>query len=260
MGTSLRPARSLKHEYELYVEQEVEDYKESVPRNVLLSIGDEAVASLTRAPQIVLTELLLCEEVDRLIVRRLRLPTYSTWRQKRVKLMKERQRPEHWGLTSEDPLVRALRAAPERTLSRALVADVADAAHALFLAANGCQVTALSEQEEAIQRVLDAARHNGLDERVDGRIGRLTEWTADAPLTVVVMSSRELAGCQTDERSRIIGSLQRVTVDGGIHLVQSDGNEPVALTELRSRYRGWTVSTGRGETPSDSFVARKGAA
>ena len=41
-----RPARSLKHEYELFVEREIENYKESVPRSVLLSIGDDAVRAL----------------------------------------------------------------------------------------------------------------------------------------------------------------------------------------------------------------------
>jgi len=69
-----RPTRSLKYEYELFVEQEIENYKESVPRSVLLSIGDDAVSALSAEPQLALTELLLCEEVDRIIVKRLRLP------------------------------------------------------------------------------------------------------------------------------------------------------------------------------------------
>ena len=59
MATPHRPTRSLKHEYELFVEQEIENYKESVPRSVLLCIGDDAVASLSAAPQFALTELLL---------------------------------------------------------------------------------------------------------------------------------------------------------------------------------------------------------
>ena len=77
--------RSLKHEYELYVEREIEDYKESVPRNVLLSIGDEAVASLTGQTQLALTELLLCDEVDRIIRARLRTPNYAAWRKRRLR-------------------------------------------------------------------------------------------------------------------------------------------------------------------------------
>ena len=36
---------SLKHAYELYVEQEIENYKFSLPRQAILRIGDEAVTS-----------------------------------------------------------------------------------------------------------------------------------------------------------------------------------------------------------------------
>ena len=63
--------RSLQHEYELFVEREIENYKESVPRRIILGIGDEAVASLEAQQQLALTELLLCEEVDRIIRARL---------------------------------------------------------------------------------------------------------------------------------------------------------------------------------------------
>src|SRR5215470_8723294 len=122
MTTPHRPTRSLKHEYELFVEQEIENYKESIPRSVLLTIGDDAVASLTSAPQFALTELLLCDEVDRIIFKRLRLPSYTTWRQRRLKLIDELRRPEHWGLRPDDVLVRALLSSSE---GRVLVADAA---------------------------------------------------------------------------------------------------------------------------------------
>jgi hypothetical protein len=62
-----RLSRSLKHEYELFVEREIENYKESVPRSVLLSIGDDAVRVLADQQQFALTELLLVEEVDKII-------------------------------------------------------------------------------------------------------------------------------------------------------------------------------------------------
>src|SRR3954462_1320326 len=97
-----RPSRSLKHEYELYLEREIEDYKESVPRSVLLSIGDEAVRSLADQQQFALTELIVWDEVDKIIFKRLRLPSYTTWRRLRLKLQAELRRPEHWGLTPDD--------------------------------------------------------------------------------------------------------------------------------------------------------------
>jgi len=69
--------RSLKHEYDLYVENEIELYKDSISRTALLKIGDEAVASLQSGTQFAMNELLLCDEVDRIIRKRLRSPRPS---------------------------------------------------------------------------------------------------------------------------------------------------------------------------------------
>ncbi len=92
--------RSLKHEYDLFVENEIEAYKESISRTALLKIGDEAVASLQSGMQFAMNELLLVHEVDKIIRKRQRLPSYATWRKKELKRRKEREefmRPEHWG-------------------------------------------------------------------------------------------------------------------------------------------------------------------
>ena len=59
---ALRSARSLRHEYELFIEQEIENYKESIPRSALLAIGDEAAAKIASEPQFALTELLRVPE------------------------------------------------------------------------------------------------------------------------------------------------------------------------------------------------------
>src|SRR5690348_10882169 len=107
-----RPSRSLKHEYELFVEREIENYKESVPRSVLLSIGDDAVRALAAQQQFALTELLLVDEVDKIIFKRLRLPAYTTWRKRRIRLLEEMRRPEHWGLSPDDMVVRTAQPVP----------------------------------------------------------------------------------------------------------------------------------------------------
>jgi hypothetical protein len=257
-----RPTRSLKHEYELFVEQEIENYKESVPRSVLLSIGDEAVASLCAEPQLALTELLLCEEVDRLIFRRLRLPAYDTWRRRRVKLIDELRRPEHWGLRSDDVLVRAL---PPSIEGRVLVAGAADEVSTLYLAANGCDVTTLSAESDAHERVIQAAIGAGLAGRVHAQIGDLSSWTPEVPLNAVIVNPSVLNGLSAAERTRVIQVLQTATMDGGFHLVQtivssSKSNGALSLEELRSRYRGWTVTVERADGHSKTFLARKGAA
>src|SRR4029079_18297177 len=174
MATVQRLTRSLKYEYERFVEQEIENYKESVSRSVLLTIGDEAVSSLSAQPQFALTELLLCDEVDRIIFKRLRLPAYNTWRRRRLKLIDELRRPEHWGLRPDDMLVRAL---PPDTEGRVLVAGAPDEVSALYLAANGCVVTALTPELEAKERMEQAAIGAGLSGRVDARLGDLSSWT-----------------------------------------------------------------------------------
>jgi hypothetical protein len=253
---SHRPTRSLKHEYELYVEEEIENYKESLPRSVLLGIGDEAAACLAKESQTALTELLLCEEVDRIIFKRLRLPAYQTWRRRRLKLMEELRRPEHWGLHASDAVVRAVRAGAEH---RVLVAGATDDGSALYLAANGCDVTTIAEEEDDVRRVLRAAWEVGLGERVHGQIGDLRSWTPDEPLTVVVCASSALAGLSRKERAQVLEALQGATQDGGVHLVRTlaAGQTALTLAELHSSYRGWQVSVERAGSTSEVFLARK---
>jgi hypothetical protein len=262
MGSSQRPTRSLRHEYELFVEQEIENYKESVPRSALLAIGDEAVSSLAAQAQFALTELLLCEEVDRIIVRRLRLPTYDTWRRRRLKLIEELRRPEHWGLRPDDVLVRAL---PRSTEGRVLVAGASDEVSALYLAANGCDVTAIASEFDTVERVMQAAIGAGLAGRVHARIGDLSTWQPDRPLNAVIVNPAVLDELSAEERARVIDILQSATLDGGVHLVQTiaatgRASAPPLLDELRTRYRGWDVTVERADGRAKTFVARKGAA
>src|SRR5437867_4001728 len=143
--------RSFRHEYELFAENEIENYKESVSRSAILKIGDEAVASLRSAEQFAMDELLLCEEVDRIIRKRIRIPGYQTWRRKRIKALEEYRRPEHWGLRPDGILAREVRPPAE---SKVLVAGVDVEGTALYLAAHGCDVTALDTEVAALERVM----------------------------------------------------------------------------------------------------------
>jgi hypothetical protein len=256
-----RPTRSLKHEYELYLEQEIENYKESVPRSVLLSIGDDAVAALSSSAQFALTELLLCDQVDRIIAKRLRLRSYSAWRRRTLKLIDELRRPEHWGLRPDDVLVRAL----PQSEGRVLVAGAADEVSALYLAANGCDVTTLASGDEALERVMQAAIGAGLAGRVHAQIGNLASWKPENGLTAVIVNPSALEGLSTAERERVIALLQTATMDGGVHLVQTitataKANGAVSVEELRNRYEGWTVTVERADGRGKTFMARKGAA
>lgn len=256
---STRTTRSLRHEYELYIEQEIENYKESIPRSAILAIGDEAAAKLASESQFVLTELLLLEEVDRIISRRLRLPKYETWRRKRLKLHEEMRRPEHWGMTAEDAVVRTIgRVSIERSIGgHVLLAGESAERSALFLAANGCDVTAVAPQEECVQRVMEAAVLAGLAERVHGVTAPLAEWTPDAPLQAVVCAYSALTDLSPDERARVIHVLQSATRDGGVHLVETIVAGSKAIDELRDRYLGWTITVESDKSDAQVFLARK---
>ncbi|MDQ6718053.1 MAG: hypothetical protein M3Z17_06865 [Gemmatimonadota bacterium] len=247
--------RSLRHEYELFVENEIENYKESVSRSALLNIGDEAAAILRSAEQFVMDELLLCEEVDRIIRKRLRVPTYATWRKKRVKALEEYRRPEHWGLRSDGILAREIHPPAE---SRVLVAGDVESA-ALYLAAHGCDVTALGPEADALERVMAAALAAGLTDRIDGKTTGLSDWHPDSPLSAVVCSPSAFAGLSAEERARAIELLKTATRDGGVHLVGTivSGKRGISLTELKKQYKGWTISVEDDSTTSKSFLAKK---
>src|SRR5256712_6447395 len=107
MAPVRRAPRSLKQEYQEFILQRLEEYKNTVPRAELLKIGDEAVRELQTSAQdqYLLTEVLLLEHVDRIIARRLRLPSFPRWRQKHRALREAQREPTHWGLDRGHPLV-----------------------------------------------------------------------------------------------------------------------------------------------------------
>lgn len=253
---TLPPQRSLKHEYELYVEQEIENYKDSIPRSHILRIGDEAVANLRAAEQAAFDELLIWAEVDRIICSRLRVPAYAAWRRRRLKKIAEYRRPERWGLSADAPLVREI---PADTQARVLVVGAQQEGTALYLAANGCQVTAIEEDPDVVEKVIAAAGEVGLTSRVNGCARGLDEWYPDAPLHAVVCSPAAFDRLAPLERERVIEILKSATLDGGVHLVQTlvAGQSMVEVDELRARYRGWDVSIVRDESASRTFMARK---
>ncbi|MBV6521280.1 MAG: hypothetical protein MNPFHGCM_01414 [Gemmatimonadaceae bacterium] len=254
------PQRSLRHEYEIYVEQEIENYKDSIPRSALLRIGDEAVDQLRKKNQIEFNEILIWAEVDLIIRRRVRIPAFATWRNRRLKLLAEYRRPERWGLALDGPLVREM--ISDETARHVLVAGVREAGTAMFLVANGCSVTTVEEDEDMVERVLTAAGQVGLTSRVTGCATGLNRWAPDEPLNAVVCTPAAFEHLSRDERTRVIDLLKGATLDGGVHLVQTlvAGSAALSEEELRDRYAGWDVSIVRDEQSNRTFMARKGAA
>ena len=256
MGLRSSP-RSQRAEYNLYVEREVEDYKNSVSTVFLHSIATEAARTLDEGAQLGMREVLLADEVDRIIAKRLRLPSYETWHRRRMKNANELRRPEHWGLRPDTPLTRAI--PRQASMAQVLVAGPRLEGSALYLAANGCEVTAVESEVSVVNSVLRAAHDAGLTEKVRGFVADLVSFTPDGPLAAVVCTPAAFAGLSVFEREQVIRLLQQATSDGGVHLIETlvAGHAVLSEDELRSRYSGWEISLVPEPGASQTFVAKK---
>ena len=250
--------RSLKHEYELFVEREIENYKDILDRKTILGIGDEAVKSLEAQQQLALTELLLCEEVDRIIRKRIGLRTFAAWRKQRLSRLAEYRKPESWGMQPDGAIARTAAAAHD---GHVLVAGARTEGRSLYLAANGCDVTTLDPTEDVIERVIDAAAGVGLTGRIRGVVSDLAAWEPDFPISAVVCAAAALQELTPQQRQKALSILQAATKDGGVHVVEtsSDGVRLVPLEELEASYYGWQTIV-EGPLGNETFSARKAVA
>ena len=155
----------------------------------------------------------------------------------------EMRRPEHWGLQRGDALVRTVEnAIAEKITAHVLVAGESAERSALYLAANGCDVTAIDSGEEMLERVMAAAVQAGLAERVHAFAAELPQFQPDHMLRAVVCSHSALENLTERDRARVIEALQSATTDGGVHLVETIAAGSAAIEQLRSTYQGWAIT------------------
>jgi len=256
-----RAPRSLKQEYQEFILQRLEEYKNTVPRAELLEIGDEAVRELQTSAedQYLLTEVLLLEHVDRIIARRLRLPSFPRWRQKHRALREAQREPTHWGFDRAHPIVPwAARLEP----GDVVVAVGAPAlAEALFLAAHDAEVFLLDQDLGAVE----AAEGRAVTEQLAGAFQALVinfgSWFPDLSPALVAIAPGSLAQLRVKDRATVIADLQARTPSGGVHIILPGGAAsreviPLAPEALQTLYRGWQLQRG-GRSKRSGFVAIK---
>lgn len=256
-----RLPRSLKQEYEEFMLQRIEEYKNSLPREQLLEIGDEAVRELEAhaGGQYLLTEVLLLEHVDRLIARRLRLPSFPRWRQRHRTLRVSQREPTHWGLEQDAPIVGLARRLEPGDV--AVVVGAGALSQALFLAAHDAEVFLLDQALGAIE----AAESRAVSEQLAGRFHALVThfggWLPDVSPSLAVIDPATLAASRAKDRTTLLSGLQARTRQGGVHLILPlpAAREVISLaTEaLQSGYGGWEISRRKRARRSDGFVATK---
>lgn len=255
-----RPPRSLRQEYQEFILQRIEEYKNTLTRDQLLVIGDEAVRELeaSAGDQYLLTEVLLLEHVDRIIARRLRLPSFPRWREKHRALRAAQREPTHWGLVPESPLVGCARRLEPGDV--AVVIGTAALPAALFLAAHDTEVFLLDQDLHAIE----AAESRAVTEQLAGRFQALViqfgSWCPDLLPCLVVIDPTALAVARGKDRAALLGDLKARTRPGGVHVVLATAAPreviPLAPEALQAQYAGWRVER-RPRTKGGGFVATK---
>ncbi len=256
-----RPPRSLHAEYQHFIDQRIEEYKDQLPRRDILAIGDEAVQELGRSPQLQLTEVVLREQVDAIIRRRLRLPSFRRWRDKHLTLRAAQANPGHWGLAPHDPVVFLADAIGDDDL--VLVVGVSDGACALFLAARGATVHVVDPDLAAVCGVENRAVVESLGGYIECEVVPLATCRLDhIPFTACVIETTAIAALETAERGALIERLKLATPPGGRHVVMpaapaNDGGRPISSEALRTLYSDWSVhlSPAASKRRNTGFVA-----
>jgi len=259
-----RPARSLRQEYEEFLFQRIEEYKNTLSRADLLEIGDEAVRELevVGAEQYLLTEVLLLEHVDRIISRRLRLPSFQRWSRSHRALRAAQRAPTHWELEAAGPLVACARRLEPG--DAAVVIGAAALPAALFIAAHDVEVLLLDQDLAAVE----AAEGRAVAEQLAGRFHALVvqfgNWMPDVPVTVAVLHPAALAGLEPDARPALVRDLQGRTPPGGMHVVLPWGGDeppeviPIGTDTLLEFYAEWQIDR-RPRGRRGGFAATKAA-
>jgi hypothetical protein len=230
--------------YQEYILQRIEGYKNSIGRDELLRLGDEAASELqaTNQGQFVLTEVLMLESVDRLIMKRLSLRPYRRWKQQFTRLRAAQRTPTHWGLEPHCPVAPVLpRIEPEDT---ALVVGSGAAPTTFLLAAHDAAVTFLAGELGCVERVESRMAAEALSSLFESYVTQFDPALPDflsflEGLDIVVLDPGVLLELGTGGRDDLIYDLQRRSRPGGVHIILPTC-PAIAPEALRSLYGGWT--------------------
>ena len=250
-AAEVRPAQrrrrspySDKQHYQEYILQRVEGYKNSIGRDELLRLGVEAASEMqaTTEGQFVLTEVLMLESVDRLIMKRLSLRPYRRWRQQFIKLRAAQRTPTHWGLEPNCPVTPLLpRIEPEDT---ALVIGTGAAPMTYLLAAHDAAVTFIAADLGCVERVESRMAAEALASLFESYVAQLDQALPEflaflTALDVVILDPSVLLDLSATTRTELVRDLQERSRPGGIHVLlpTCKAIDPHAL---RSLYPGWT--------------------
>ena len=239
-----RSPYSDKQHYQEYILQRIEGYKNSIGRDELLRLGDEAATELqaTSEGQFVLTEVLMLESVDRLIMKRLSLRPYRRWRQQFIRLRAAQRMPTHWGLEPHCPIASLLpRIESEDT---ALVVGTEAEPTTYLLAAHDAAVTFIAGDLGCVERVESRMAAEALASLFESYVAQLDPALPDflcaiRALDIVVLDPSALLDLSATDRAALVQDLQDRSRPGGVHVVLPTCAR-IVPESLRPLYAGWT--------------------
>ena len=220
-----RSPYSDKQHYQEYILQRIEGFKNSIGREELMRLGDEAASELqtTSEGQFVLTEVLMLETVDRLIMKRLALRPYRRWREQFRKLREAQRTPVHWGSTAAAPSPGSSPASRPHDIALVVGAGAEPATY--LLAAHDAAVTFVA-CDVGLRRAGGVAHGGG----GAGEPVRGLRRAAGPGASLLPRGARRrgyrgasipttLAGFKPQARAALIADLQRRSRPGGVHVI-----------------------------------------
>ena len=230
--------------YQEFLVHRIEAFKNSKSRQELMLLADEAVADdgANTEDQLFLTEVVVLDCVDRLISRRLKLPTFRTWKQRYGKLRTSQREPAYWGVSEAHPVATLLPRCEAG--DRALLVGAGTEALAPLLAAYDVEVTFLAGVLTVVERVERRAADEslaGLIEAFVVQVGRPWLPPAEAPVQMVVVDVGEIGTLAESDLRPFVMELQGRLGAVGAHILLGHQGRVGILSDW---YRGWHPAKG----------------
>jgi hypothetical protein len=231
---------SLKQQYYKYQQDRIDGFKDSLSRDELMALGDEATAEMQAggADQFVLTEILMLDMVDRLILRRLKFPSYPKWRKHYQPLRQAQREPVRWGI---DPSAAIASLLPRiEPMDNVLIVGAGAQAEAFLLAAHDTEITFLDEDIGLVEQLETRMAGESLGSQFMAFVAVLGEWLPplERELHLVVLDAGTLAALSHANRTALLLGVRNLTRPGGVHVIVP-GSGPAAPEAYLSHYPDW---------------------
>ncbi len=232
-----RTPYSDKQHYQEYILQRIEGFKNSIGRDELLRLGDEAASEL-----------------------RLALRPYGRWRRQFLKLREAQRTPTHWGLEPTCPLARLLPRIESQ--DNALVIGSGAEPTAYLLAAHDAVVTFLANDLGCVERVESRMAAEALGSLFEGYVAQIASCLPDFlhfvdAMDLVVLDPGALVHMSPACRVEFVRDLQRRSRPGCVHILLPTC-QSLAPEALLTLYQSWTVEDGKRRRRAGSTRQRDG--